>query len=406
MSEFTEITAAVRAGVATDMGHHAVVAPLYLSTNYWYPGLGTSQRYDYSRSANPTRDTFAEALATSEGGHGCVVTGTGLGAATLVATALLGPGDVMVAPHDCYGGTWRLFDALARKGRFTLRICDLTTPDGIAQAMAQRPRVVWVETPSNPLLRITDIGLVARSAHAVGAVVVVDNTFLSPVLQNPLRCGADVVVHSGTKYINGHSDVVIGAAIAAAADVHEELQWWGNALGLTASAFDSYLALRGMRTLHARMRVHQENAQAIVSVAQEHRAVSRVVYPGLPTHPGHDIAASQQRGFGAMVSVELDGGRRAVDAFLHGLRCFTLAESLGGVESLVAHPATMTHVAMPPGMQREAGITPGLLRFSIGIEDPGDLVAEFVAGLDRAASVPGSSRVTPGPGSTENTGVH
>ncbi|WP_028709236.1 cystathionine gamma-synthase [Propionicicella superfundia] len=384
MTEHSGVTAAVRAGVSADMGHHAVMPPVYLSTNYWYPELGASPAYDYSRSANPTRDVFADALTTLEGGHGCVVTGTGLGAVTLVVTALLSPGDVLVASHDCYGGTWRLLSALAEKGAFVLHLCDLTTSDGVAAALALRPRMVWVETPSNPLLRITDVAAVTAAAREAGALVVVDNTFLSPALQNPLALGADLVVHSCTKYINGHSDVVIGAVIAASAEAHERLAWWGNSLGVTASAFDSYLALRGLRTLHARMRVHQENAAALVHAARSHRAVARTFYPGLPDHPGHDVAARQQRGFGAMMSIELAGGRPAVDAFLTGLHLFTLAESLGGVESLVAHPATMTHSSMPPAVQAEAGITPGLLRFSVGIEDPADLERELTAGLDRA----------------------
>lgn len=387
MSEYTKVTAAVRAGVATDMGHHAVVPPLYLSTNYWYAGLGVEQRYDYSRCANPTRDVFAEALATAESGCGAVVTGTGLGATTLVATAMLGPGDVLVATHDCYGGTWRLFDALASKGGFELLLCDLSTADGIAQAIAAQPTVIWVETPSNPLLRIADLPAIVRAAREVDALVVVDNTFLSPAVQNPLELGADAVVHSGTKYINGHSDVVIGAVIAANAELHERLEWWGNALGLTASAFDSYMALRGLRTLHVRMRTHQDNAGQVAQVAEQHPAVERVFYPGLASHPGHEVAAAQQRGFGAMLSIELAGGRPAVDASLADLQCFTLAESLGGVESLVAHPATMTHVAMPPEVQLAAGITPGLLRFSIGIEDSTDLVQDLAAALDRAALV-------------------
>lgn len=380
------VTAAVRAGVAGDPGRNAVVPPVYLSTNYWCAELGGASEYEYSRTANPTRDVFAEALATLEGGAGCVVTSSGLAAASLVVGALLKPADVLVAPHDCYGGTWRLFAALAAKGAFTLELCDLTTPAGIAAAAALGPRMVWVETPSNPLLRITDLRAVTTAAHDAGALVVADNTFLSPALQNPLTLGADVVVHSCTKYINGHSDVVMGAAIAASADVHETLAWWANALGVTASAFDSYLALRGLRTLHARMRVHQENAAALIAAAMAHPAVARSFYPALDSHPGHDLAARQQAGFGGMMSVELAGGRPAVDAFLDGLRCFTLAESLGGVESLVAHPATMTHSAMPAEIQRVAGITPGLLRFSVGIEDPADLMREFVAGLDRAAA--------------------
>ena len=306
--------------------------------------------------------------------------------------ALLQPGDRLVVPHDSYGGSWRLFKALAAKGQFELALADLTDPRALTAALANdakgwAPKLVWIETPSNPLLRVTDLRFVIEAAHATGALAVVDNTFLSPALQTPIAFGADVVVHSTTKYINGHSDVVGGAVVAKDAALHEQLSWWANALGITGSPFDSFLTLRGLRTLDARLRVHQENAGAIALQLEAHPVVSQVYFPGLPSHPGHALAARQQRGFGAMLSVELDGGEDAVRAFLDGLQCFTLAESLGGVESLIAHPATMTHAAMSPQARAEAGIGDGLLRLSVGIEAVEDLQADLAAALQRAELV-------------------
>jgi cystathionine gamma-synthase len=293
-------------------------------------------------------------------------------------------GGLVVASHDCYGGTWRLFDAWAKKGRFRVVFADLTDPTTLADALAARPDLVWIETPSNPLLRITDIRHVAQAAHAIDALVIVDNTFLSPVLQQPLALGADVVVHSTTKYINGHSDVVGGAVIAKDAAIAEKLAWWANCLGLSGAPFDSFLTLRGLRTLAPRMRAHEENAALVAELLDEHPAVARVYWPGLRTHAGHALAARQQHGFGAMLSFELDGGEPAIEAFLDGLECFSLAESLGGVESLVAHPATMTHASMAPEARRNAGIADSLLRLSVGIEDGADLCADLEAALARA----------------------
>ncbi|HVO00427.1 MAG TPA: PLP-dependent transferase, partial [Steroidobacteraceae bacterium] len=242
----------------------------------------------------------------------------------------------------------------------------------------------WIETPSNPLLRITDIAAVAAQARQAGALLVVDNTFLSPAWQQPLKLGADIVVHSTTKYINGHSDVVGGAAIGRTAELHERLGWWANTLGLTGAPFDSYLTLRGLRTLHARLAVHGRNAQGLAEFLAGQSAVSRVWYPGLPAHAGHELAARQQQGFGAIVSFELAGGTAAVRRFVDGLRCFTLAESLGGVESLVAHPVTMTHAAMDEPSRRAAGLTDGLLRLSVGIESLDDLRDDLAAAVARA----------------------
>jgi cystathionine gamma-synthase len=317
-----------------------------------------------------------------------------MSAVTLVAH-LLGPGDLLLAPHDCYGGTYRLLNALAKKSHF-LRVLfvDQTDASALAHALAQQPRVVWIETPSNPLLRIVDIRALAAHAHARGAIVVADNTFLSPALQQPLTLGADIVVHSTTKYLNGHSDVVGGAVVVRDGGLLEEVAWWANCLGLTGAPFDSYLTLRGVRTLHARMRAHLENAAAIVDQLSAHPGVRQVYYPGLRSHRGHDIAQAQQYGFGAMISFELPGGENAVRAFVDGLQVFTLAESLGGVESLIAHPATMTHASMDADARRVAGISDGLLRLSVGIEHADDLLADIAAGLARSASTSNSPNRT------------
>ena len=386
-------TRAVRAGIDRDTAFGAVTPPLVLSSNFSFAGFNDKRTYDYTRSGNPTRDLLGEALAELEGGAGGVITATGMGAITLVLNALLQPGDVLVVPHDCYGGSWRLFNALAKKGAFELVTCNLTDPQALAAALASNPRLVWIETPSNPLLRITDLHAVIEAAHAVGALAVADNTFLSPALQRPIAdFGADVVVHSTTKYINGHSDVVGGAAVAKDAEVHAQLAWWANALGLTGSPFDSFLTLRGLRTLDARLRVHQENTRALVALLDGHPAVRVVHYPGLESHPGHALAARQQHGFGAMLSVELDGGEAAVRAFVDGLRYFTLAESLGGVESLVAHPATMTHAAMSAEARAAAGIGDGLLRLSVGIEHVDDLLADLSDALARAQAAGADKR--------------
>ena len=377
-------TKAVRAGIDRDTAFGAVTPPLVLSSNFSFAGFGEKRQYDYTRSGNPTRDLLAEALAELEGGAGAVVTSTGMSAITLLLHALLKPGQRLVVPHDAYGGSWRLFNALADKGAFELSTIDFTDPRALADVLATKPAVVWIETPSNPLLRITDLRFVIEAAHAVGALTVVDNTFLSPALQTPIKFGADFVLHSTTKYINGHSDVVGGAVIAKKAEQHTQLTWWANALGIAGAPFDSFLTLRGLRTLDARLRVHQENTVALVDLLKDHPAVRTLHYPGLASHPGHALAARQQHGFGAMLSLELEGGERAVRAFVDGLECFTLAESLGGVESLIAHPATMTHAAMSAEARAAAGIGDGLLRLSVGIEHADDLVADIAAALDRA----------------------
>jgi cystathionine gamma-synthase len=376
-------TRSVRAGLESDAQHGSVVPPIYLSTNFAFEKYGKPRKYDYTRSGNPTRDQLGGALADLEGGAGAVVTCTGLSAITLIL-ATLPNGARVVAPYDCYGGTYRLLAALHANGNLVVDFVDQADAAAMREALEPGAKLVWIETPSNPLLRVVDIREIAEAAHAAGALAAVDNTFLSPLWQQPLALGADIVMHSTTKYLNGHSDVVGGAVIAATTELHDTLAWWANAIGVTGAPFDSFLTLRGVRSLHARMRVHAENTAVVVDFLAKHAAVARVYYPGLADHPGHEIARRQQSCFGAMLSFELAGGEPAVEAFLGGLQCFTLAESLGGVESLISHPASMTHAGMEESARLRAGIGAGLLRVSVGIEDPGDLVADLSAALERA----------------------
>ena len=374
-------TRSVRAGIATDAHHGAVVPPIHLSSTFAFDGFGKKRQYDYTRSGNPTRDHLALAIADLECGETGIVTSSGM-SAVMLAIQLVNPGELIIASHDCYGGTHRILRSLAARGHFKVSFEDLTA-DGAAQSvLEQKPKLLWIETPSNPLLRITDIAALAGIGREAGAIVVVDNTFLSPALQRPIELGADIVVHSTTKYLNGHSDVVGGAVVARDAALGEELAWWANCLGITGAPFDSFLTLRGIRTLDARIRIHEENAAAIAQTLSASPAVSKVYYPGLAWHPGHEIASAQQSGFGGMVSFELEGGVDAVERFLNVLDCFTLAESLGGVESLVAHPASMTHASMEPDARERAGIGESLLRLSVGIEHVEDLIDDINRGLD------------------------
>jgi len=380
------VTQAVRAGLESDPETGAVVPPIHLSTTYAFRGFEDKRAYDYSRSGNPTRDLLAKALADLEGGYGAAVVATGMAAITLVGH-LLTVGARIVAPHDCYGGTYRLFDAWRRRGELQCEFVDFADEAAVRAALKTPTALLWIETPSNPLLRITDIAHFAELGHAAGALVVVDNTFLSPLWQTPLSLGADIVVHSTTKYLNGHSDVVGGAVVAGSSELHERLSWWANCLGLTGAAFDSYLTLRGLRTLSARLEHHGRNAGRLAEWLQSQPGVNRVFYPGLRGHPGHQVAARQQQGFGAVVTLEIAGGHEAVRALVSQMKYFSLAESLGGVESLIAHPATMTHAAMDPQARQRAGLTEGLLRLSVGIEAYDDLRDDLAAGLERARQV-------------------
>lgn len=379
-------TRAVRAALETDEQYGAVIPPLYLTSNFTFAGFGEPRTYDYTRTGNPTRDALAETLAELEGGVGATITATGMGAITL-ACQLLNPGDLVIGPNDCYGGTFRLFNWLAKRGLFRVKLVDQTNLDAVAAAVAEKPKMLWVESPTNPLLRIADLAGLRELADRCSALMAVDNTFLSPALQRPIEFGADLVVHSTTKYLNGHSDIVGGAVIAATDQLHEQMQIWANALGLTGAPFDSFLTLRGVRTLHARINQHQSNAQAIAEMLRDHDAVSRVYYPGLAEHPGHELACRQQSGFGGMLSFDLAGGEPAAKAFLENVDLFSLAESLGGVESLACHPASMTHATFDAASLAAAGISAGLVRLSVGIESNEDLLADVRQGLDAATAV-------------------
>ncbi len=373
-------TAAVRTGVDCDPAHGAVMPALYLSSNYSFAAFEQKRAYDYTRSGNPTRDVLAEALSELEGGAGAVIVATGMAAVDLVFSDLAA-GDLIVAPHDCYGGTHRLLRARQARGHFEVVFVDLNDRSALDKALARKPKLVLIETPSNPLMRLTDIAEVCGRAHAAGAKTAVDNTFLSPALQQPIALGADYVIHSTTKYINGHSDVVGGAVVCAAAEDAERLTWWANCAGVTGSPFDAYMTLRGVRTLFARVERQQRTAQTIAETLAAHPAVVAVHYPGLASHPGHLLARRQQKGFGAMLSFEVAGGLQEVRAVVDRLKVFTLAESLGGVESLIAHPATMTHASMDAEARAVAGIRDTLLRVSVGLEHEDDLLADLEQAL-------------------------
>ncbi len=370
------------AGVATDPAFNSVSPPLHLSANYGWNDPLEKPQYDYARSGNPTRTQLEEALAGLEGAARGVVVSSGMAALDLVLN-LVDPGEIVVAPHDCYGGTHRLLTARAKRGQFELVYANQTDPAELEAAFARKPKLVLLETPSNPLLRITDIRAVVAHAKDCGAIVVADNTFLSPALQRPLDLGCDIVVHSTTKFINGHSDVVGGAVLARDKALGDDLAWWANCTGVTGAPFDSFLTLRGLRTLFPRVERQQATAGDVVSRLAADDRVANIYYPGLASHPGHEVAKSQQKGFGSMFSV---GFAENVDVIelLRNLNLFTIAESLGGFESLVCTPATMTHAAMTPEARELAGISDRLVRFSIGLEHSDDLVRDIVTALDRA----------------------
>lgn len=384
-------TIVASAGVATDAAHRGVSPPLYLSATYGWRDPEEKPAYDYSRSGNPTRTELEHALAALEGAERGVITSSGMSAVDLPLN-LVSPGEFVLAPHDCYGGTFRLLSAHARKGNFQVKFVNQTDPAAFAAALAEKPKLVLIETPSNPLLRITDITAIASASKAVGAIVVADNTFLSPVLQQPLLLGCDIVVHSTTKYINGHSDVVGGAVLARDKVLGDELAWWANCTGVTGAPFDAFLTLRGLRTIFPRLERQQETASLVAAALDGDDRVAHVYYPGIASHPGHEIARRQQKGFGAMLSVEFTDDVDVL-GLLRGLNIFTIAESLGGFESLVCTPATMTHASMTPEARAAAGISDRLVRFSIGLEHTQDLIRDIFSALDSVVA-PSSSKVS------------
>ncbi len=376
-------TIAAANGVAQDSAFGAVAPPIYLSSTFAFKGFERPGVHEYSRTSNPTCDVLADTLAKLEGGAGAVTLASGMAAVNLVLSPLK-PDDLVVAPNDCYSGVQRLLAAHASAGHFKLDLIDFGNEKTLASAFGRRPKLVLIETPSNPMMRVVDIRALCARARAAGAKVAVDNTFLSPALQRPILLGADYVIHSMTKFLNGHSDVVGGAVIAARAEDVETLKDWANITGVTGSAFDAYLTLRGVRSLFPRIERQQKTAGAIAVFLQENPLIEAVHYPGLPSHPTHPVARAQQDGFGAMLSFEIAGGVEAVRRFVDGLEIFTLAESLGGVESLIAHPVSMTHSSMTVEARAAAGIKENLLRLSVGLEDEADLIGDLTVAIARA----------------------
>jgi cystathionine gamma-synthase len=370
------VTHCVSAQIGKDPGYGAVIPPLYLSSTYKFNGLDQMGPYDYGRGGNPNRDALAETIATLEGGAGGVVTASGMAAIDLTLN-LINADQLVIAPHDAYGGTHRLLNSRQEQGRLRVRFIDQNDPGAVEAALTAKPALFFIETPSNPLMRLVDIKALSGAAKNAGALVVCDNTFLSPARQTPLALGADIVVHSTTKFLNGHSDVVGGIAIAKEEALAEKLRWWANCIGVTGAPFDSYLTLRGLRTLHARLDIQEANALNIAQFLHQHPQVSRVFYPGLPEDPGYALAKAQQSGPGAILSFELASNREGVGRFVAGTQLFQLAESLGGTESLICHPASMTHRAMDDEARQKAGIGDSLLRLSVGLERAEDQIAEL-----------------------------
>ncbi|SDL90447.1 cystathionine gamma-synthase [Streptomyces wuyuanensis] len=374
-------TLAIHAGNTADPLTGAVVPPIYQVSTYKQDGVGGLRGgYEYSRSANPTRTALEENLAALEGGRRGLAFASGLAAEDCLLRALLVPGDHVVIPNDAYGGTFRLFAKVVQRWGVEYSVADTSDPASVRAALTDRTKVIWVETPSNPLLGITDIAAVADIARSAGAKLVVDNTFASPYLQQPLALGADVVVHSLTKYMGGHSDVVGGALVTADAGLGEELAYHQNAMGAVAGPFDSWIVLRGIKTLAVRMDRHSENAARVAEMLSGHPKVTRVLYPGLEEHPGHEIAAKQMKSFGGMVSFQVRGGEEAAVEVCNRAELFTLGESLGGVESLIEHPGRMTHASVAGSALEVPG---DLVRLSVGIESADDLLADLQQALGR-----------------------
>ncbi|MCZ7416859.1 MULTISPECIES: cystathionine gamma-synthase [unclassified Streptomyces] len=372
-------TLAIHAGQEPDAATGAVVPPIYQVSTYKQDGVGGLRGgYEYSRSANPTRTALEENLAALEGGSRGLAFASGLAAEDCLLRTLLTPGDHVVIPNDAYGGTFRLFSKVAERWGVRWSVADTGDADAVRAALTDRTKIIWVETPTNPLLGITDIARIADVARSAGARLVVDNTFASPYLQQPLALGADVVVHSTTKYMGGHSDVVGGALVTSDATLGEELAFHQNAMGAVAGPFDAWLVMRGVKTLAVRMDRHSANATRVAEMLEAHPKVTEVLYPGLPGHPGHEVAAKQMRSFGGMVSFRVAGGEEEAVAVCDRTKLFTLGESLGGVESLIEHPGRMTHASAAGSLLEVPG---DLVRLSVGIESVEDLLADLTEAL-------------------------
>ena len=380
MSEYKYSTLAVHAGQYPDPQTGEVNVPVYLSSTFELTGIGTDKGWDYSRAGNPTRDRLEEALAALEGGANAHVFGSGM-AAISALVAPLHAGDHLICSHNVYGGTARLLDQVIQHFGIEIEYVDLSNLDALSAALKANTRLVHVETPTNPLMQLTDIAAVAEIAHKGGAEVSVDNTFMSPVLQSPLALGADIVMHSTTKFLNGHSDGLGGVLVGTKPEHRERFYLMQKAMGGILSPFECFLVLRGIKTLPLRMKQHEENGRAVAEFLSPHAKVQKIFYPGLESHPQHALAVKQQKGFGSMMTLEL-GSREAVGRFLGAVKLFLNAESLGGVESLASHSATTTHAALTEERRLEIGITPGLVRLSVGIEDKEDLIADLAQALE------------------------
>ena len=379
--EFGFETRAIHAGQAPDSTTGAVVTPLYLTSTYAHSEPGVFSGYDYSRAGNPTRSAYETCVANLEGGRFGFAFASGcLGATT--AMHLLSQGDHVVACDDMYGGTYRLFEDVFRKQGLSFSYVDLTDPEKLKMALRPETRMVWIETPTNPLMKLIDIARVAEISRAAGAVLMVDNTFMSPYFQRPLALGADLVLHSTTKYINGHSDLIGGVVVTDDDDLAGRLDFLNKSMGGIQSTFDSFLCLRSLKTLAVRMQAHAANAAAVARFLEDHPKVDRVSYPGLNSHPQHELATRQSSGHGGMMSIVIKGGLEGARRLMANVSVFTLAESLGGVESLIEHPGLMTHASLSPEKQSAVGILPGLLRLSVGIESEADLIRDLSVALE------------------------
>ncbi len=386
-------TLAIHAGQAPDPTTGAIMTPVYLTSTYVQDGPGGHKGFEYSRTRNPTRDALQGCLAALEGARHGLAFASGL-AATDAILHLLQAGDHVLYSDDVYGGTFRIFDKVFRRHGLAFDAVDMSDPANVARALRKETRLLWIESPTNPMLKIVDLAEVARIARAHGATTVVDNTFATPWFQRPLELGIDVVAHSTTKYLNGHSDVVGGAVLTSDDALHERLAFVQNAVGGVPGPLDSFLVLRGLKTLHVRMDRHQQNALALARFLEAHPQVEKVTYPGLASHPQHALAARQMSGFGGMLTFVVRGGLPAATAFLKAVRIFACAESLGGVESLIEHPAIMTHASVPKATRERLGIADGFIRISAGIENVADLIADLERGF-AAAGRPAATRSGP-----------
>ncbi|WP_276894214.1 cystathionine gamma-synthase [Frischella perrara] len=380
--ELSQRTIAVRGGLNTDSQHGAVIPKISLTTCYRFEEFAKPRSFDYGRKSTPNRDAVQQTIAALEGGVDAILTNCGMSAIHLLSVALLSPNDLVIAPYDCYGGSYRLFNSLSQKGYFKAKFIDQSDDEAVKEALSLKPKLILIETPSNPLLRVVDIKKIATLAHEIGALVLVDNTFMTPILQQPFTLGADIIIHSCTKFLNGHSDLLAGILVFKDQKLADDVLWWSNNIGTANSSFDTYLLQRGLRTLSLRVLAQQESAMKIVDFLCHHPKIAAVHHPSLQSTSGYNIAKKQQKGYGSLLSFELKGDAQKTRQFVEKLKIFTLAQSLGGTESLISHPTTMTHAGISAEARKAAGISDQLLRISVGLEDVNDLIYDLTQALE------------------------